>query len=244
MDNYGWRASHITIGVLLLVTLVPLSALFRRKAAAESYAAAQVETDARRAGLGLSSNGLMWTLALAGFACCVAMSMPQVHIVSYCADLGYGPAQGANMLALMLGLGIISRIGSGFLADRIGGVKVLLIGSGMQGLALLLYTWFDGLTSLYIISAIFGLFQGGIVPMYAVIVREYLPPREAGAKVGIVVTATILGMAVGGLVSGAINDIFSSYRLAFLNGVAWNLVNLAVVAWLLMKPRQGRLAAA
>jgi MFS family permease len=244
MDTYGWRASHITIGVLLLVTLVPLSVLFRRKAPSESYAAAQVETDARRAGLGLSSKGLLWTLALAGFACCIAMSMPQVHIVSYCADLGYGPAQGANMLALMLGLGIISRIGSGFLADRIGGVKVLLIGSGMQGLALLLYTWFDGLTSLYIISAIFGLFQGGIVPMYAVIVREYLPPREAGAKVGIVVTATIIGMAVGGLVSGAINDIFSSYRIAFLNGVAWNIVNLAVVAWLLMKPRQGRLAAA
>ena len=77
-----------------------------------------------------------------------------------------------------------------------------------------------------------------------VIVREFLPPREAGMKVGIVVTATIMGMAVGGLVSGAINDLFASYRLAFLNGLLWNLVNLAVVFWLMMKPRQGRAVAA
>jgi MFS family permease len=172
------------------------------------------------------------------------MSMPQVHIVAYCADLGYGAARGAEMLALMLGLGIISRVSSGFLADRIGGLAVLMIGAGMQAIALFLFLWFDSLTSLYVISAIFGLFQGGIVPMYAVIAREYLPPAEAGAKVGILITSTIIGMAVGGVVSGWIFDWFLSYRMAFLNGVIWNAVNLAVVGWLLFKRHEATLQAA
>jgi MFS family permease len=136
------------------------------------------------------------------------------------------------MLSLMLFLGIASRIGSGFVADAIGGAPTLLIGSFMQGVALLLYLRFDGLTSLYVVSGIFGLFQGGIVPMYAVICREFLPPREAGAKIGLVVSATIFGMAFGGYVSGVIFDLTSSYRMAFLNGVAWNALNFAVVGWL------------
>ena len=175
---------------------------------------------------------------VAGFSCCVAMSMPQVHIVAYCGDLGYGVARGAEMLSLMLFLGIVSRIGSGFVADAIGGTATLLIGSFMQGVALLLYLYFDGLTSLFVVSGIFGLFQGGIVPMYAVICRELLPPREAGAKIGLVVAATIFGMAFGGYFSGVIFDLTSSYRMAFLNGVVWNAFNFAVVAWLFWRRRR------
>ena len=127
------------------------------------------------------------------------MSMPQVHIVAYCGDLGYGVARGAEMLSVMLGFGIISRIGSGFIADRIGGLATMLLGSALQALALLLYLWFDGLTSLYVISALFGLVQGGIIPMYAVIVRDFFPPQEAGTRVGLAVMATIVGMAFGRL---------------------------------------------
>ena len=74
-----------------------------------------------------------WPARVAGFSCCTAMSMPQVHIVAYCGDLGYGVARGAEMLSLMLFLGIVSRIGSGFVADAIGGTATLLIGSFMQG---------------------------------------------------------------------------------------------------------------
>jgi MFS family permease len=114
----------------------------------------------------------------------------------------------------------------------------------MQAAALFLYLWFDGLTSLYVISGIFGLFQGGIAPMYAVIAREYLPAEEAGAKVGIVITSTIIGMAVGGVVSGWIFDWFLSYRMAFLNGLLWNLVNMAIVGSLLWRLREQRAAMA
>ena len=233
----GWRWSHIAIGLMLAATMMPMALLFRRRLPPATDGKAAAASEAARAGLGLSPNALMTLLCIAGFGCCMAMAMPQVHIVAYCADLGYGAARGAEMLALMLGLGIISRIGSGFLADRIGGVAVLLIGSSMQAAALFLFLWFDGLTSLYIISAIFGLFQGGIVPMYAMIARQYMPPREAGARVGFVITATIAGMAVGGLASGYIFDIFGSYRMAFLNGLAWNMVNIALIGWLYAWPR-------
>ena len=179
-------------------------------------------------------------LCIAGIGCCVAMAMPQVHIVAYCGDLGYGVARGAEMLSMMLGFGIISRIASGFIADRIGGVRTLLLGSVLQGVALFLYLWFDGLTSLYVISALFGLFQGGIVPSYAIIVREYFSPREAGTRLGLVLMATLLGMALGGWMSGLIFDLTGSYRAAFLNGLGCNLVNVSIMTWLLQRSRRRR----
>ncbi len=234
---HGWRLTHLGIGLACLVIMVPLAFALRRRPSAQSMAAAEAATAAARGDLGLSPRALMLILFAAGFACCAAMAMPQVHIVAYCGDLGYGVARGADMLSLMLALGILSRIASGFVADRVGGRVTLLIGSGMQAAALFLYLWFDGLTSLFIISGIFGLFQGGIVPMYAVIIREFLPPREAASRIGIVMTATMLGMAFGGWVSGAIYDLFGSYRVAFLNGLIWNMVNLALIAWLMLRPR-------
>jgi MFS family permease len=178
---------------------------------------------------------------LAGLSCCVAMSMPQVHIVAYCADLGYGPARGAQMLSLMLGFGIVSRVGSGWLADRVGGAMTLLIGSTLQCLALVFYLFDNSLTSLYVTSALFGLFQGGIVPSYAIIVREYFPPREAASRVGLAVSTTVLGMALGGWMGGVLFDMTGSYRAAFINGIAWNVINAAIAWWLLS--RQMRYAA-
>jgi MFS family permease len=178
----------------------------------------------------------MVLLSIAGVACCVAMSMPQVHIVAYCGDLGYGPARGAEMLSIMLGFGLISRVIGGFIADRIGGVGTLLISSTLQGVALFFYMLFDSLVSLYVISALFGLFQGSLVPMYAIIVREYFAPREAGTRLGVVLMATLGGMALGGWMSGWIFDLTGSYQAAFLNGLGWNLVNVSIMLWLLMRP--------
>ena len=163
--------------------------------------------------------------------------MPQVHIVSYCVDLGYGPAVGAEMLSLMLLGGVGSRLVSGLLVDKLGGVKTLLIGSLAQCVALFLYLPSDALISLYVVSLVFGLSQGGIVPSYAVIVREYMPAREAGARVGFVLMATIMGMALGGWSSGLIYDLSGSYQLAFINGIAWNGLNIAIMLWLLMRGR-------
>jgi MFS family permease len=233
IETVGWRQAHVLIGVFCLATMLPLVLVLRRRP--PPMPALQLAPTHARGGLGLSPGVLQALLAAAGVACCVAMSMPQVHLVAYCGDLGYGVARGAEMLSLLLGFGVISRIASGLVADRVGGLATLLLGSGLQGLALLLYLMFDGLWSLYVISALFGLFQGGIVPSYAIVVREYFPPREAGTRVGIVLMATLVGMALGGWLSGAIFDLTGSYRAAFLNGAVWNLLNLAIVAGLLIR---------
>jgi MFS family permease len=233
--SQGWRPAHLAIGLICIATLVPLAFLMRRRAPTD--AASHAPPVSRFGTVALSQNTLLILLIVAGVGCCVAMSMPQVHIVAYCADLGYGPARGAEMLSAMLGFGIIARIAAGFVADKIGGLSALIIGSTLQGVALFLYLFFDGLASLYVISALFGLFQGGIVPMYAVIVREYFPASKAGGIVGLVVMATLFGMAFGGWFSGVIFDWTGSYRLAFLNGLMWNLLNVAIMAFLLMKRR-------
>jgi MFS family permease len=237
LADYGWRAVYTGIGVTCLITMIPLALTLRRQRLAFSVAS-PAQGGTRLLPTTLSPRALQALLIVAGFGCCMAMSMPQVHIVAYCADLGYGVARGAEMLALMLGAGVISRLASGVLADKIGGVRTLLIGSVLQGLSLAFYVPFDGLTSLYLVSFLFGLSQGGIVPSYAVIVREYMPAAEAGARVGIVIMATIVGMAVGGWMTGVIYDLTGSYAAAFLNGIAWNVVN--VVTMLIVLSRTGR----
>ena len=240
----GWRATHIGIGLFVVVTMLPLAYFMRQRIETEHTFGSMQSAAARQAELPFSPVTLQTLLFIAGISCCVAMSMPQVHLVAYCGDLGYGAARGAEMLSLMLGLGIVSRVASGFIADRIGGVRTLLLGSLLQGVALVLYLFFDGLASLYVISGLFGLFQGGIVPSYAIIVREYFSPKEASTRVGLVVMATVLGMALGGWLSGAIFDATGSYQAAFLNGLAWNLLNVSIASWLLLRtPRRTALAA-
>jgi MFS family permease len=242
MQSVGWRTTHIAIGIFTAVAMTLALILLRLLIGAETRRS-HVNAPPPRLDLRLSTNVLTACLSLASIACCVAMSMPQVHIVAYCGDLGYGVARGAQMLSLMLGFGIVSRIGSGFLADRIGGIRTLLIGSIAQGSALLMYLFFDGLTSLYIISAMFGLFQGGIVPSYAIIVREAMPAAEAATRVGIVIFASVFGMSFGGWVSGMIFDATGSYGAAFINGLAWNALNITIMVGLLIRSRQ-RLAMA
>jgi MFS family permease len=233
----GWRSTQIGIGVFCLVTMLPLVLAFRRRPAMHVDTSAGAPAARELITFGVSTNTVQVLLIVAGIACCVAMSMPQVHIVAYCGDLGYGVARGAEMLSVMLGFGIVSRIACGFVADRIGGLPTLLLSSVLQGMALVLYLMFDSLVSLYVISALFGLFQGGLVPMYAIIVRECFAPQEAGTRLGIVLLATLVGMALGGWMSGAIFDLTGSYQAAFANGIAWNLLNLAVVSWLLLRSR-------
>jgi MFS family permease len=227
-----------------VLTMLPLALCLRRRARVDDGTVPMSARDMADT-LRMSPATLQVLLVIAGLACCIAMSMPQVHIVAYCADLGYGPARGAEMLSLMLGFGVVSRLVSGLIADRIGGLGTLLLGSSLQCLALLFYLPFDGLTPLYIVSALFGLSQGGIVPSYALIVRDYFPAREAGARVSLVLMATIVGMAAGGWLSGAIYDLTGSYQAAFLNGIAWNLLNMSIAFWLLLgRIRPRRTAAA
>jgi MFS family permease len=235
IDSAGWRQAYLGIGVFCVATMLPLSLMLRRRAPAIGPTSATPAAPLPSRPLGLSPRGLQALLILAPLSCCVAMAMPQVHLVAYCGDLGYGAARGAQMLSLMLACGVVSRLVFGWICDRVGGLRTLLLGSSLQALALLLFLPFDGLVSLYAIAALFGLFQGGIVPSYAIIVREYFPPREAGVRVGMVMTASLFGMALGGWLSGAIFDWTGSYDAAFVHGFAWNLLTVAIAGWLLRR---------
>ncbi len=252
VETIGWREAYATIGIASTLLMLPLAMALRRRPPSQATVASAGDASAAPApgsprpviaatpnGIpGISRGALQTLLCIAGVSCCVAMSMPQVHIVAYCGDLGYGATRGAQMLSLMLAAGIVSRLISGVICDRIGGLRTLLLGSALQGIALLLFLPFDSLASLYVISALFGLFQGGIVPAYAIIVREHFPAREAGSRVGVVLTSTLLGMALGGWLSGKIFDLTGSYDAAFVNGIAWNLVNVGIVLFLLSRARR------
>ncbi len=243
IETIGWRHTYVLMGLVCGAGMLLLATRMRQRpplvsaAPAGAKANAPVFDPARP--FGLKPSHAQFLLCLAGVACCVAMSMPQVHIVAYCTDLGFGAARGAEMLSLMLACGIVSRLVFGVISDRMGGVRTLLLGSALQGIALLLFLPFDGLVPLYVISALFGLFQGGIVPSYAIIVREHFAPAEAGVRVGAVIMATLLGMALGGWMSGWVFDLTGSYDAAFVNGIAWNLLNFSIVGWLYWRLRNG-----
>ena len=241
----GWRTTYLALAILCSAVMIPLSLFLRGPPPLDDDAQlVGANGSSPHAHSGFSPNMLQLLLIIAGVSCCVAMSMPQVHVVAYCVDLGYGPAAGAEMLAIMLATGVVSRLASGFIADYIGGVKTVILGSALQALALIFYLPFDGLTSLYIVSFMFGLSQGGIVPSYAIVVREYLPAKEAGQRVGLVVMSTILGMALGGWMSGLIYDVTGSYQMAFVNGIAWNILNVSIMLLILWRTtRQSRLGA-
>ena len=262
VDAYGWRDTMMGIGFFCIITMLPLALLLRRRAPSPNAYQETTPGENSQKGspqeslyspeksLGISAHALLALLCLAGVACCIAMAMPQVHIVAYCTDLGFGAVKGAQMLSVMLASGVVSRLVFGVISDRIGGLRTLLLGSVLQGIALLLFIPFQDLASLFVVSALFGLFQGGIVPAYAIIVREYFAPQLAATRVGIVIMFTLAGMAIGGWMSGWIFDVSGSYEAAFINGIGWNLVNLLIVLGLLyrqdrMKPRMitvGRVA--
>jgi MFS family permease len=240
VEAVGWRQTYLGMGVFCGLTMAALALLMRaRPPVSAPIVPSSDSASASRAAssryFGLNPGQAQLLLCVAGVSCCVAMSMPQVHIVAYCTDLGFGAARGAEMLSLMLGCGIASRLISGFICDRIGGLRTLLLGSVLQGIALLLFLPFDGLVSLYLIAALFGLFQGGIVPSYAIIVREYFPASEAGARIGAVIMATLLGMALGGWMSGKVFDLTGSYQAAFINGIAWAVLNIGIAVFLIRR---------
>ncbi len=245
VETIGWRHTYFYIAGFSVVSMVALALLLRRRPPAAGASAGALTADLRSdTPFGMTPAVAQRWLCVAGVACCVAMSMPQVHIVAYCGDLGFGAARGAQMLSIMLGFGIVSRLISGAICDRIGGLRTLLLGSLLQGCALLLFLPFDTLWSLYAVSALFGLFQGGIVPAYAIIVREYFPAAQAGARTGTVLMCTLLGMALGGWMSGKVFDLTGSYHAAFLNGIAWNLLNLSIAFTLYRRARRMQAVAA
>lgn len=232
IDTAGWRDTWFWFGVFAICAMLPLSLLVRRKP----------PTPLSMSGGNLGGaaydirSAPKLTLILLGFAiigCCVAMAMPAVHLVAMCSDLGFSAVNGARMLSFLLACSFASRIGFGWLSDRIGGLKTILIGSSLQAIMLTCYIWVDGLTSLFVLSGAFGLAYGGIVPAYTLAVRELFPAREAGWRIGVIFLCGTSGMALGGWLGGYIFDLTGHYYYAFVTGVLFNLVNLSIICFLL-----------
>jgi len=237
-DLIGWRNTYIVMGWFCMLTIVPLGLVMTPKAPMTSaFGGDAGKADEKP--LGLHASLLQNTLCVAGLACCAAMAVPQVHIVAHATDLGFAAARGAEMLALMLGGGIISRLGSGWLSDRIGGLRTLALGSLLQGMMVTSFVFANGLNTLYALALLFGLSQGGIVPSYAIIIRRYFNAGQAGWRIGVTLLSTMLGMALGGQIGGALFDLTGTYTAAFLMGTTFNVLHLAIAAWLLWRARQG-----
>ena len=238
IDTYGWRATFHGLGNLTLLTMLPLSLVLYRPAVVDhENGVAMTRGGSPRTSLGFSSRSLQGLLCLAGVGCCVAMAMPQVHIVPFVIDLGFEAVDGARMLAVMLGCGVVSRLVSGWISDRIGGLKALLVGSALQGLVIFGFLFADGLATLYMLAIAFGLSQGGIVPSYTIIIRYLFPAGEAGWRIGTTMLFTVGGMALGGWLAGALYDLTGDYTASILAAIGFNVMNLGVAAWLIARDR-------
>jgi len=240
IDAVGWRRTLFWYGAFALVSMVPISLLLRLPPGwtPGRQAAERVRSDRI---VGLPPNLVQALICAAIVCCCVAMTMPMSHVVAFCSDLGYAPARGAEMLSLLLACAFVSRMVWGRLSDRIGGLRTVLLGSACQASFLALYLVVDNLIGLYFVSAAFGLGFGGIVPSYALAIRELYPAREAGWRMGAVFLGGLGGMALGGWLGGYVFDLTGSYRPAFLIGVLFNLVNLCLVGALLLRGAGARL---
>ncbi len=234
-DAQGWRESFVDLALLTLILMALLSLLLYPRSPINEQLPTASSANSNLTNSAISAGTLQSLIYLAGFGCCVAMAMPQVHIVPYVMDLGHPAIRGAEMLGLMLGFGVISRIGSGWLSDRIGGLATLVLGSALQLAVLIAFLTGNSLVFLYGISIAFGLSQGGIVPSYTIILRAFFPPKQAGWRISTSFLFTIAGMAFGGWIAGLLYDLTGSYSVSFFNAIGFNILNLWVAASLLKK---------
>jgi MFS family permease len=234
-DAQGWRESFVDLALLTLILMALLSLLLYPRSPINEQLPTASSANSNLTNSAISAGTLQSLIYLAGFGCCVAMAMPQVHIVPYVMDLGHPAIRGAEMLGLMLGFGVISRVGSGWLSDRIGGLATLVLGSALQVAVLIAFLTGNSLVFLYGISIAFGLSQGGIVPSYTIILRAFFPPKQAGWRISTSFLFTVAGMAFGGWIAGLLYDLTGSYTVSFLNAIGFNILNLWVAASLLKK---------
>ena len=234
LKSGDWRKSHILIAIVCLIFVPPICYFIFKMKPVKNFEISNLKLKkySEQNKINLSNKHLQILLMIAGIGCCIGMSTPQVHIIPICMDNGYDIGIGNEILSIMLFCAVISRILFGYISDKIGPVETLLLGSILQAITLSLFIPFNDINSLFIISILFGLSQGGIVPSYALIVRKYLPEKQVAERVGLVIFMTVIGMSIGGWMSGKIFDITNSYTLGFLNSVFWNLINISIVLFI------------
>ena len=228
----GWRGTFLYFGVFAAAAMVPAAFLLRPRPpiAVSDRPAGGIDADDRRV-LDLPphvAQGLMW---LAVIGCCTAMSVPIVHLVSHVTDQGYTLEQGARVLSVLFAAAFVSRLGFGMLADRIGPVRTLLIGSASMAAMLLAFTFATSYTGLLTAALLFGLGFSGIMPCYPLLIRLLFPVSQAGGRIAAQYMFAAGGMALGGWIGGVVFDLTGSYSPAFLVAFAFNAMNFVVMSF-------------
>ena len=245
VNTIGWRHTMLAYAVFVVAVILPLAAIYLRPPPdAAVLGSIHGEPRVGEPVLGLPPNLVLAALAFATFCCCVTMSMPMSHMVAFCSDIGIAPTQGAAMLSVLLVSAFFARQFWGWLADRIGGLRTILWASAAQAAAMTGYLLTQDEIGLFTISAVFGFGFGGLIPGYVLAVRELFPSSEASWRIPTMLFPGSLGMAAGGWLAGVMYDHFAFYTPAFAVGVAFNLLNLAVISALVMRHRPMRLAPA
>jgi len=238
IDQVGWRHTMLWFAAFVLVSSVAVTVIFLHPTPVASSAAAGGAGNAQRrdSTLGLPPNLLMILLMIAVYCCCVPMAMPMQHVVAFCGDLGFASQYGAAMLSVLLGTAFLARQFWGWLSDKIGGFQTLLFSSLVQATALAGFLVTKDMAALFAVSAVFGLGLSGLLPAYVIVIRDCFSIEEANWRIPTVMFAGLLGMASGGWGAGLLYDRFGDYLPAFSTGMAFNLVNLAVLLFLISRP--------
>lgn len=231
---FGWQSMMLAYGGLMLAVL-PLTLFLRPPPEPHVIAPTSSDPEQSCPVLGLSPNLVQGVLCFAGFFCCVPMAIPASHLVAFCGDIGIPPSHGAAMLSVMLACAFISRQLWGILSDRIGGLRTILFGSAAQMVTLALFLTTRNELGLFLIAGAYGLGFSGLIPAYAVAIRDLFPAREASWRIPTVLMFLMGGMAFGSWFGGKLFDLFMSYKAAFSMGVAFNAIHLAVVLLLVSR---------
>ena len=237
ISSVGWQLVMLSYGVVVLVVILP-TAMFLRPppvAPTTTRAAAAATTGGGRRVAGLPANVAQVLLCVAGFFCCIPMSVPSAHLVAFCSDIGISPTRSATMLSVMLAAAFLARQAWGALADRIGGLRTILAGSACQAVAIACFLLTQDELGLFAIAAAFGLGFAGIIPSYSVAVRELFPASEASWRMPLTLFTAMSGMAFGSWFAGFLYDHFAYYAPAFGIGVAFNIANLAIIGFLVYR---------
>lgn len=236
----GWRQTMVWYGGLVVLVIVPLALIFLRKPPELTQPGPAAAGAKSKSVLGWNPNLVFVMVAAASFLCCIPMAMPQSHLVAFCSDIGIQPTHGAAMLSLLLGAAFLSRQIWGVISDRIGGLLTLLVGSISQAVAMSGFLVTQDEVGLFTVSAAFGLGFSGLIPAYILTVRELFPASEASWRIPTLLLCSGSGMAAGGWLAGLLYDQYGFYGPAFATGVAFNLVNFAVLAILVFRQMQIR----
>ncbi|WP_158920835.1 MFS transporter [Acidisphaera sp. S103] len=234
IKHVGWQAVMLGYGAIVLAIL-PLLTLLRQPPDPLVLAPGRAGPRPGDLVLGFRPNMAMVLICIASFCCCVPMAIPSSHLVAFCGDLGIPASHGAAMLSVMLACAFISRQFWGALADRFGGLRTVMAGSALQALAIGCFLLTRDEAGLFAVASAFGFGFSGIIPSYSVAIRDLYPSKEASWRIPTVLMTAMSGMAFGSWFAGKQVDMFLSYRPAFGSGVAFNLLNLAVILFLVSR---------